>query len=72
MSVLSKEERFYASKPPACSSPLVTVKDGKTVRVHDGHYLGPYEAVNRSTYTTDPEEIRLSHTFEKQTLGELI
>jgi hypothetical protein len=40
MSVLSREERHFASKPLACSSPIVAMKDGVQVRVHDGHTYG--------------------------------
>ena len=72
MSVLSREERFYASKPAACGSVICEQRNGKTVRVHDGTYIGFTEVYPPSTYTTDLEEIRLSHTFDKHTLGEEI
>ena len=37
---ITNEDRFYASKPLACSSPIVEVRNGSLVRVHDGYKYG--------------------------------
>jgi hypothetical protein len=69
MSVLSREERFYASKPLACSSPIIAIKNGVQVRVHDGYNYGAGQyLIGPSTYPVDqvlqPEQ-ETFHTLEE-------
>jgi len=46
----TKQEMEYARKPLACSSPIVTDRNGITVRLHDGY------STDRRFYTVDPSE----------------
>jgi hypothetical protein len=70
MSVLSREERYYASKPLACSSPIVKKKDGVLVRVHDGYDYGRGQyLVGPSTYPVN-DQFFLTKEDETNILGE--
>lgn len=63
------ERSFYASKPLACSSPLIVMKDGSPHRYHPGYFSGYFRIEHPSYYSTDIEKIRAQHTFvsEKKT-----
>jgi hypothetical protein len=50
---------FYASKPAACSSPIVQMIEGKLFRVHDGHRLGAGLMVAPSRYPADLETVSI-------------
>jgi hypothetical protein len=53
---ITAEDRYYASKPLACSSPIVQERNGVLVRVHDGFSYGPGQfLIGPSTYpVNDP------------------
>lgn len=65
---LTEKEMFYASKPLACSSPIIARKNGKEFRQHPGYYMGYFMIERPSYYTTDAEEYTLAHNVwqEKQ------
>lgn len=48
----------YDRKPPACSSPIIEVHNGREYRVHDGHYAGSFSfLVPPSKYPVKPETL---------------
>lgn len=61
-----KESTYYATKPPACSSPIVQMIDGKLHRVHDGHSYGRTPLIPPSKYPVDDSLLRPSH-FDPET-----
>lgn len=58
-----KESTYYASKPPACSSPIVQMIDGVLHRVHDGHFYGQTMCVPPSKYPVH-DSMRLPVAFD--------